>query len=151
MSLLYPFNEDFKKKFLKTVVTEFNAQRGTRLDPEGFELLLTLPFRKGDKLGILAVTKRQDDFLRLRLRLDRLDDYNGFGPFKMEHDVNHAASLWEVFWECTMILKKDEYLDLTKAQNSELYQGYLNSDHILRLEDGGRLATGLGSFVQLEH
>lgn len=150
MSLLYPFTPKLKKDLLELVVAEFNSQRGTSHTASGFELLMTKPFRKGDKIGLLAVTKNQGDFLRLRLRLSSLDLYNGFTPFLLEHDKNHASSLWEIFWESSMVLKKEDFQELTTAQNSALYQGYLNSDHILRLEGGGRLASGFGSFIKLE-
>jgi len=147
MALLYPFSDKFKEEFFPVLVKAFNEQRGTRLDPKEFEMLLSVPVKKGDTVGILMVTKRTDDFLRFRVRLTGFTDLTTVSNFVMRHEMNFATSLLEVYWETNVTLEKSKFQELGVAIRSPLYQRWLNSDHILYLEDRGRLKTETGGFV----
>lgn len=148
MSLLYPFSEKFKEDFFPVIAEAFNEQRATRLDPNGFILMMTVPVSKKDNAGFVMVTKRTDDFLRLRLRFDKYADYTAVGEFKMKHEMNFASSLFEIFWETEMILDRSKFQEIGQAIRSELYQAWLKADHIIRLENGGKLMTEYNSFVK---
>ena len=147
MALLYPFSDQFKEDFFPVIVKAFNEQRGTRLDPKEFEILLSVPVKKGDSVGILMVTKRSDDFLRFRVRLTGFTDLTSVGNFVIRHEMNFATSLLEVYWETSITLEKGKFQELGVAMRSALYQRWLNSDHILYLEDRGRLMTEQHAFV----
>lgn len=150
MSLTYSFTEKFQEEFSTLLVKEFNAQRGTKLDPKNFIILLTTPVKTGDRIGVLMVTKRTDDFLRFRIRVDQYNEYSAAGQFTMKHEQNHATSLWEIFWECSVVLDKTKFFELSQAAASERYKRYCNQDFAVRLETGKRLLNEFGSFVKYE-
>lgn len=150
MALLYPFSEEFKDEFFPLISKAFNSERGTRLDPKEFEILLTVPVKEGDNCGILLVTKRTDDFLNIRVRIEKFADVDLVGKFTMQHAENFSSSLYEVYWEVLVTLNIDKYRELYNAIRSPLYQAWLASDHLLYLENGGRLKTEINSFIKLQ-
>lgn len=150
MALTYSFSDKFTEEFSTLLVKEFNAQRGTNLDPKNFIILLTPPVKKGDAIGVLMVTKRTDDFLRFRIRVDQYNEYSAAGEFTMKHEQNHATSLWEIFWECSVVLDKAKFFELSQAAASPRYKAYIKQDFVIRLESGKRLKNEFGSFIKHE-